>query len=140
MSDAAIILSTLKTALDFAATIARRLWRRQQRPRLRLIRRFCPDEQGVKSAGTVRLFLENTGKGTAKDVLIKLKVLKPTDAYPGYKLFFNEDIGSLESRKKPSFLDTNPRAEVYEYRLKPGIFVNPGSDAALKLRGSLFLR
>jgi hypothetical protein len=105
------------------------------RPKLELTDRFFLGDQGVRSAGTVRLFVENTGRATAKDIFIRLKVIKPADARPKYKLFFNEDVGSLESYREPGLLDTArySKPETYDFRLKPEIFVNPGITARLEI-------
>ena len=104
------------------------------RPNLGLVDRFFLGEQGVRSAGTIRLFLQNTGKATAKDILVKLRVFQPQDASPGHKLFFNDDIGSLESYRKPSWLEFDRlKPQVYQFRLRSEIFVNTGVEGALEI-------
>jgi hypothetical protein len=132
IAELASLVNLFRSLFEFIVSALRR---KHNQPKLELIDRFHLGDQGVKSAGTVRLFLQNTGKAAAKDILVKLKVVKPRDAYPGYKLFFNEDIGSLESYKKPGFLETDRwlKPEIYDFRLKPDIFVNPGLQAALEI-------
>jgi len=133
MPDATIIFAAIRTFFALFGAIGRALSRKH--PKLGVVWRFRLDEQGVESAGTIRLFLQNMGKAAGKDILIRLKVIKPRDAYPGYKLFFNEDIGSLESYRKPGFLETERllKPEVYDFRLRSAIFVNPGDEAALEI-------
>lgn len=133
MPDPTTILAAFKTCLDLLSSISGLLSRK--RPKLGLVHRIHPNEQGVESACTVRLLIQNTGKSVGRDILVQLKVVKPLDAHPGYKLFFNDDIGCLESYQKPGFLETDRhwKPQLYSFRLKPDVFVNPGTSGQLQI-------
>jgi hypothetical protein len=115
----------LKLAID-------KLRRVLSRPKLELTYAFRPNSQGVPNAGEVHFLIKNSGRASAQGIVVNLIISKPQDIYPGRGLFFDETIGCLEHSDTANVMDMSKwhKPKKYRYRLKAGVFINPGADHA----------